>query len=196
VLRRFHAAHPQVEVVLAISQGEGVLGAVRANEAEVAFTLLDYARDDDVFATQTMVPDQRVIVVSGADHPLARRRRVTPREAWDCPWLLPRHNGIFRTRLAARFQRFGLPLPAPASIGASTEIQKHILQGGGYLAVLPELAVREELAAGTLRAIPVPALGWSYAAGAFYRKSVPLSPAARHLIEIARGVCREMAQPL
>jgi DNA-binding transcriptional LysR family regulator len=193
VLRRFHETHPKVQVSLATGYGENILAALRAREAEVAFTMLGPHAIDGAFATDILVENQSVIIVGNADHPLAKRRRVTPHEAWAYPWIMTRQPGLFRAMLLQRFARFDLPIPAPASECASAEIQKRLLRSGGYLASIAELAVREELSRDALREIRVPELNWTFAAGAFYLKSVPLTPAARHFINVARSVGQELA---
>jgi DNA-binding transcriptional LysR family regulator len=194
VLSRFHADHPLVEVSISTEPFAKVLAMVLAGEVDFAFTTLDQRSLDDALVREVLVPNERVIVAAGPAHPLAARRRVSPQDAWAHPWVLSRHRGTFRAILAERFARAGLPLPSAALDCASVEIQRGILRQGRHLGAIAATAVRDELAAGTLREIRVPELGWTFSAGVFYRKAAPLSPIMRHFVETARDVCREMKQ--
>ena len=192
VLQRFHEAHPLVEIALTTGYSDTMLAALRTGAAEIGFGMLGSHTVGADLATEVMMTDQRVIVAAGDTHPLARRRHVSAREAWDHQWVLPSHPDLFRGKLAEGFARAGLPMPAPSSEFNLITALRCVLRAGDYLGAVTEIAAREDLAAGTLREIRVPELAWTFAAGTLYRREGPMSPAAHHFIETARVVIREV----
>lgn len=75
--------------------------------------------------------------------------------------------------------------PIPALELTSATAIKNAAAGGLGPAVLSELTVRAELAAGALVAVPLPTLPLERQLHACWRRHHHFSPAARHLLDIA-----------
>jgi DNA-binding transcriptional LysR family regulator len=152
----FTAAHPGVTVRLTVANSDEVRASVRSGEADVGFVEgpLDFAR----LRTRRIGRDELTVVV-GRAHPWAGRRRPLPvAELAATPLLLrERESGTRRTYEAA-VARAGCPVADPYGVMTSTEALKAAVRAGLGATVVSALAVRDELRAGDLVAVPVAGL--------------------------------------
>lgn len=151
---------PPVDFVFAAANSDAVIAQVRGGEVDLGF--IEGPRVPAGLAHRVIGRDELVVVVR-PDHPWARRRRpLTPAELAAVS-LVTRESGsgtreTFDSALAAVLGP-DHPPPAPPALELSTTaaVRAAVLAGAGP-AVLSELAVSEDLAAGRLRRAAVPGL--------------------------------------
>jgi DNA-binding transcriptional LysR family regulator len=151
---------PAVDFVFAAANSDAVIAQVRAGEVDLGF--IEGPRAPSGLAHRVIGRDELVVVVR-PDHPWARRRSpLTPRELAGTS-LVTREPGsgtreTFASALAAALGPDQEP-PAPPALELSTTaaVRAAVLAGAGP-AVLSELAVSEDLAAGRLRRAEVSGL--------------------------------------
>ncbi|RYY27034.1 MAG: LysR family transcriptional regulator [Sphingomonadales bacterium] len=101
------------------------------------------------------------ILVAGASHPLAGRRRVPLAELTTARWLAGANLGAVEGVIEESFRSAGVPLFRAEIETTSVLFTLAMLDGGAHLAILPEMLVARNLASGRLVRIDVDAPAWS-----------------------------------
>ncbi|MBN8716018.1 MAG: LysR family transcriptional regulator [Stenotrophomonas sp.] len=153
LLGDFVRAHPQVTVRLRVGNTDGIARALAAHALDVACV------EGPVLHPELEVlhwRDDALRVVAPAAHPLAARRRLTAADFADVDWVVREAGSATRALTERLLER--LPPPRRQLELAQTEAIKQAVVAGLGIALLPEVAIREALADGRLRALPVPFL--------------------------------------
>jgi len=141
--------HPQVDVV----KSPDAIAAVREDRAEVGF--VEGLDPLDGLETKVVARDQIVLVVA-AGHRWANRRAVNPKELAGGRWISRESGSGMRAVTAAALAEVGVELEPDLSL-ASLEGVKRSLAAGGF-ALISELALEPDLAAGRLVTVPLKGL--------------------------------------
>ncbi len=188
LLRQFARRHPGVTVSLRTATSQEVSDLVRRGEATLG---LRYFPDADAMLLCEPVMEEALVVACAPDHALAGKRVRDPRRLAGERWVVfpaPHRRreslvGIQEQRLAAA----GLADADRVRIDSLTA-QKRFVEAGFGLALLIESSVQEELRAGSLRLIDVPALRAKAPVVLVRRRAGHLSGAARTLAERLGGL--------
>ena len=146
----FRAAGGAVRISVEVVNSPGVLAAVREGRVELGFV-----EGDDELAgleSQLLQVDELVCVVRPG-HRFARRAAIRPAELLDEPWIARESRSGTRTIAEHALAARGIVL-SPALEAASIEALKRAVLDGGF-ALLSRLAIEDEVAGGTLAAVPV-----------------------------------------
>jgi DNA-binding transcriptional LysR family regulator len=182
-LRSFHEAYPQVKLRLRTALSHEVSALVRRGDATLG---LRYGGDTHPELSAATIYDEARIVVCSPRHRLARSRSVRPErlagEAWiGFPSRTEEPEEPYVASLRQCLAACGLGAAEIIAIDSLTA-QKRMVEAGFGLALLPESSVDEELRAGTLRALRVPAIKVTIPVVLIHRRRAYLSGAARQLI--------------
>jgi DNA-binding transcriptional LysR family regulator len=101
------------------------------------------------------------VLVAGASHPLAGRRRVPLAELTGARWLAGANLGAVEGAIEESFRSAGVPLFRAEIETTSVLFTLGMLDGGSHLAILPEMLVARDLQSGRLVRIDVDAPTWS-----------------------------------
>jgi DNA-binding transcriptional LysR family regulator len=184
-LRRFRESHPAIDLRLRTALSSEVSGLVRRGDATLG---LRYDPDPHPDLVSTTVHDEPMLPVCSARHRLARGRRVDARALAGERWVaFPRRPGPAQEPYASALER-GLALVGISESEIvpvdSLTAQKRMVEAGFGLALLPASSVDEELRAGTLHALRVPAMRVTIPVVLVHRRRGYLSGAARALSEM------------
>jgi DNA-binding transcriptional LysR family regulator len=149
-LAGFRAERGTLRIAVEVVNSPGVLAAVRAGRAELGF--VEGTEELDGLESQLLVSDVLECVVRPG-HRFARRTAIRPAELLDEPWIARERESGTRAVAERALRQRGIVL-VPALEAASTEGLKRAVLGGGF-ALLSRLAVEEEVASGSLAAVPV-----------------------------------------
>jgi DNA-binding transcriptional LysR family regulator len=182
-LRRFRAAHPEVDLRLRTALSAEVSALVLCGDATLG---LRYDADPHPDLASSVVYDEPMVPVCSPHHRFARARRVEPRALAGERWLsFPPRPGAARepysSALESRLAACGLGAAEIVPIDSLTA-QKRMVEAGFGLALLPESSVDEELRAGTLRALRVPAMRVTIPVVLIHRRRAFQSGATRALM--------------
>lgn len=114
----------------------------------------------------------RVVVVAGKDHPLARRASVQMAELLDYDWVMPPHSQFWVHAFENAFAPLGRPAPEPVAVANSPGFLLATLATEGYLTVLPEALVAREVARGEVVELVVEGLDIGIDITATFRSQV------------------------
>lgn len=179
-LGRLRAIHGDDPVRLRVTNSDGVIAAVRARSVDLGFVEGPSVPAD---LNSRRVGSDRLVLVVGADHLLARRRRpITAAQLVDLP-LVTREDGsgtldTLRSAVAPRTVLPAVQLESNAAV-------KVLVAAGGYASVLSELTVAAELRDGRLVAIPLADADLRRSLHAVWRRGARLVGATADLLTVA-----------
>jgi DNA-binding transcriptional LysR family regulator len=181
LLKRFAAKYPKVEIFLRTARSAEVSDFVRRGEATIG---IRYDRDRSADLESSLLGTEPLLVVCGADHPLAGRRVRSFKTLGDQHWVaFPSPRDIAAEHVFGLFRAHGFGEVSFTPVDSLTA-QKRLVEAGFGLALMPENNIAEELAGGTMRTIRVDDLSAGAPVYAVTRKGGYLSAAAQALREI------------
>ena len=177
--------YPQVHIGLRVANSRLVVQALRQGEVELGFIEGPWTPTD---LQSLPVARDRLVVVTAPDHPWTRRRRpVSGQELAGTQLLLREAGSGTRETLERALSPWDGPSVPLLELGSTAPLRT-AAAGGAAPAVLSDLAVSEDLAAGRLVEIPVEdTLDLSRTLRAVWPLAVALPETARHLLWIAQG---------
>ncbi|PSJ44002.1 LysR family transcriptional regulator [Zobellella endophytica] len=174
--------YPQLDIGLAVDNTHSLLQQLYQGRLEMA--LIEAHAQEKWLRLDPWCRDELVIVCQPA-HPLAREPEVGLAQLEACEWILRESGSGTRDTFEQALQgRLG-PLKIRQEYPHLPTI-KRLLQSRPWLSCVSRLSVAEELAAGTLVALPVPELSLSRFFYFAWHKDRGDHPARMALIELAR----------
>lgn len=154
VLGQFQRAYPEIELNMEIANSQQIERMLLEEQLDLAFTEgLDSARG----ATVEVFAEDRLIPIASPDHPILRQKSITPEMLCREPMIFRETGSGTREVAEDALSRLGLAARPVMSLG-SAEAIKRAVQAQMGLAIVSELVVEAELAAGTLAVVPVSGL--------------------------------------
>lgn len=152
LLRTFQDRYPRVRVEL-YAAGVCEIGPALAPNVDIGVNISQPITDPQMIVERLVT--EPVCAVVSSDHPLARLRKVGPREIVAEQLLLTdetcSYRGLFEKALLAAEAR-----PSRTLVFASVEAIKQCAKARMGIAILPEMVVRDDLRNGTLIALSWP----------------------------------------
>lgn len=193
-LRRFRVAHPAIDLRLRTALSPEVSELVLRGDATLG---LRYGLDPNPLLLATRIHDEPMVPVCAPGHRLAQARQtrparktreIEPQSLAGETWItFPPRPGTPRepylSTLEQKLAALGLHDAEILPIDSLTA-QKRMVEAGFGLALLPESSVEEELRAGTLRALKIPALRAAIPVVLIQRRTAFKSGATRALVDL------------
>ena len=150
----FKAAHPAVGVVLRDGNSADVASAVLDGSADLGFA---EGPIEDPALMPVPVAHDRLVVVASPEHPLAKRRRISPTDLADATWILREMGSGTRSAFAAALQARDI---SPAALTVALELPTNeavcvAVRSGAHLTVVSGLVARPHVDAGRLALIAI-----------------------------------------
>lgn len=187
ILKRFSSAHHGVDLTLRTATSAEVSELVRRGEATIG---LRYHRDGSRDLDCVQIASERLQIVCAPHHAQAGRTVRSLRALADERWLAfpnaQKTREASADNLFAQFLVLGVSELRWTPVDSLTA-QKRLVEAGYGLAVLPDSAISEELAAKSLATIGVAGLDLANPVCLVTRRKAYLSPAAIALIELLRA---------
>ena len=154
LLAEFRARYPEVELDIRNRISPEVSKLVLNDEVEIGLATLPIKHPDLVGEALFA---RRDVLICAPDHALAGRRRIGLKQIVKYPFLALERGSTSRQLLDEVCQREGLALQVEMNL-SGIEIIKRYVEIGLGLALVPEIAVEEEVAADRLHAVQVTGL--------------------------------------
>jgi DNA-binding transcriptional LysR family regulator len=148
---------------------------------------------DELLSFEHLFDDQN-FVVAGAQHPLARKRRIALDELMDQLWALPPRDSQAGATILHAFQAVGLDYPRAAVIATLPEVRMRFVATGRFLATFPSSVLTASTRHPDYKILPVPLPLPHIPTGIVTLKSRTLTPVARLFIEHAHEVAKPLAK--
>ena len=183
LLGPFAAAHPGVDIELAVENRDRVVERLQRGLDDLAVMML---APREVPLEVVPFRDNPLVVIAPAGHPFAGKTLALSRLA-ESRWLMREPGSGTRLEAEQHFAKVGFVPRIAMSLG-SNEAIKHAVAAGLGLAVVSRLAVADSLETGTSKLVQLKVRGfplqrsWSVV----WRRDQPLSAAARRFITYLR----------
>ncbi|OWV79825.1 LysR family transcriptional regulator [Rhizobium sp. R635] len=150
-LAEFSLKYPRLRFSVAITSARQAVDAVSSAAADIAVTLFSPPLSGTKIRLRSEIAYDLIVT---PQHPAAAQADISLRKLADYALALPEHSFGFRQAFDALIEKEGLELD-PVFVTSSLEMLKELVLSGAAATLLPALAVRREIEAGQLRAIPL-----------------------------------------
>jgi DNA-binding transcriptional LysR family regulator len=180
LMTRFHASFPRVRMVL----DEGSSAEMCRSLLELRNELALIARLEDIRGV-TFVPFRRekVMLFAAAGHPLAQRENVLFEELAEHLVIMREEGSGIEALIRRSFEGRGLT-PNVLIETSNIEFIKEMVERGEAVSFLVESTISEEIARGSIRAIPIRDQDLTLDVTIAYLEGTELSPAAQAFLSL------------
>ena len=180
LLKTFRARYPGLEVSVRTDYSEQIVQLVLADEVQVG---LERSITHPEVVTVPLFQDD-VVLVTSPRHPFAEQGEATLEEVGEQHLIMFNKGSSYHMLVHNALRQAGV-LVTPTMELDNMEATKKMVDEGLGIALLPKVAVREEIKRGELRQIKVHGLSMpKREIAAIYRRGRPLSRSGRAFIEL------------
>jgi DNA-binding transcriptional LysR family regulator len=183
VLRRYREQYPQVRIALQPGSCLALRRCVRDGQADVVFTVEPPVQSDEL--NVEILRSESVLVLSHPDHRLAQKGYVHAADLQGEPILLTESTCSYRKIFEEALARADVRPSAELEFNSVEAIKQCVMAGMG-IAVLLEVAVAREIAAGEIAALNWAGAPFSVVIQLVHHKNRWISPAVRAFMKMAR----------
>jgi DNA-binding transcriptional LysR family regulator len=170
-----------------------VLGpALRAGQIDLLVGYLPEFRPLQGLSQERLYDDAAAVVVRCGHPILLQKKRLSLKNLMGEQWILPLPDTVLRRHVDSVFRRLGCEPPICAIESYATMLIQSLLLESNMVAVLPNQVALQLEKFGLLSILQIPLDGPSLPVGITTRANQPLPAAARTLVDILRGVAREV----
>ncbi|MEM7704422.1 MAG: LysR family transcriptional regulator [Pseudomonadota bacterium] len=184
MIGRFCGSHPKVRVHLQQGYFEDLINALDLGQIEVAFSNFPLLALPDSMEFEPLV-QVYTSVFAASTHPLAAQEDPPLEELRDARWASVDQPHALEV-LDSLFISAGIAAPRPALQANSLTLIKSLVMSGGFVGLIPDHLVRQELADGTVTRLNVRGVPLIRSAGLITRKEAFQRPVANALAEEIR----------
>ncbi len=151
-LQTFHAAYPGIDLHVTIANTEQVAHAVLQGSADLGFV---EGEVDDASLTAKKIDGDALIMVVGARHPWAGRKKIVPKDLLTTAWVLREHGSGTRSMFESALRQYGYKLSdlrIALELPSNEAVRTAVETGDGATAI-SDLVVTQSLAAKTLHRV-------------------------------------------
>ena len=184
---------PRLTGQITVADNDVMVPVLRRGELDLIFNVIPETPYEG--CVQEHLFDDEFVVCASADHPLAKRKRVTMADLAHEEWALSAPGVLNVQHVQRAFQERYLPPPRIAIEARSVPLRLQICAATSLLSFNTRRSLRQVAPRFRLKELPVDELKWRRPFGVIYRREAYLSPAARRLIEVFRTVAPRQARP-
>ena len=184
---------PRLTGQITVADNDVMVPVLRRGELDLIFNVIPETPYEG--CVQEHLFDDEFVVCASADHPLAKRKRVTMADLAHEEWALSAPGVLNVQHVQRAFQERYLPPPRIAIEARSVPLRLQICAATSLLSFNTRRSLRQVAPRFRLKELPVDELKWRRPFGVIYRREAYLSPAARRLIDVLRTVAPRQARP-
>ncbi len=183
LLLEYRKLYPQIKIEVFRNVSERIPSEIL--ERNLDFGFLSYDPMNQMLESVEINRDELVLVVPPG-HRFANRKQVSVKDLGEEQFVAHNVKTPARTRIFELFAEHNTPLNICIEL-ATLETIKSFVELEAGIAILPRLAVRDEIESGKLIEVPVKGMKIEKALRLIYRRESALSHAARSFLELVRG---------
>lgn len=191
VIRRLAQQHPKIIVHAADVNSSENVHYLRERKLDLMLGRPALAQRDDDLHSEILF-EEPFTVVTGAESPWARRRKVALADLMDEAWLYGEPGNATQARISEAIVAKTGRLPRVATYTTSMNLRLALLASGDYVSCIPSSVYRYSAASKPIKALPVD-MALKLPVAILTLKNRTLSPAVKLFIETAREVAKTMA---
>ncbi len=176
-------ARPKLRISVIDGNTDTLTPMLLRGALDVIVCVQDEPNDNPLVISENLYSEP-MRLIAGANHPLAKQRKVKPADTLDHPWMLGWRSASMAKAVNALFASHKLKAPIAALETTSVTFARAILAEGQHLAVLPQQLFAPELKSGALAILPLEAdlSAWANPITLSYRRNSTRSPATMALV--------------
>src|SRR5271165_744466 len=182
VLAAFQQKYPAVEVVLDISLSQRINNRILANKIDLG--LVSHEVHDPRLLSRRFMTDE-LVAIFPANHKWAAKHRITPQDLLRETYIVAARGAGTRAVVEERLKEQGIVLQNVMDFG-NLEGVKHAVEVGLGVAIQARSVVKREIAAGSLRSLPLAGMDARIEYLYVCRKDKHLSNAANAFLDLLR----------
>jgi DNA-binding transcriptional LysR family regulator len=187
IIDRLSARHPRITFRLVTGDGRTNLRKLKERELDLLVAWKSPPYFDQQLSFELLYEDS-LVIVAGARHPLAKRRKVRLAELLNEPWALP--EGDIGPVALSIFKTAGLDVPSGRVLCFSTDIRITLLASGRFLSICAMSMLRYPKERSGVKVLAVDVKPPKVPIGIFTLKNRTISPVSQLFVEHAREVAK------
>ncbi len=191
VIQRLAKRHPKIIVHATEVNPSEIVHHLRERKLDLLIGRSTLAQGDDELHSETLF-ENAFTVVTDAQSPWARRRKVALADLMDEGWLYGEPGNATQARISETILAKTGRLPRVAMYTTSFNLRLALLASGDYISCIPGTVYRYGAAGKPIKELPVN-LALRLPVALLTLRNRTLSPAAKIFIETAREVAKTMA---
>ena len=191
VLAAYRQGHPHIRIVVERSLASRIPEQILDRQIELG--VLTFVPESDALAATAVYEDEVVLVVDPG-HPLAGSAGSSIEELGALSFVGHAVASPLRREITELFARTRTPLNMGVQLPSLEAVKRFVAAGAG-VAILPALAVAQEIARGELIRVPVPELVTRRSLWIIRRKEADLSHGAAAFLRTLERLARERGKP-
>lgn len=189
VAERLVRQHPRLIIDVVEGDFAALQRALRQREIDLFIGRAPASMSEDDLVSEALF-DDRLVVVSGSRNKWARAQKIKPSALRQERWVLPSPGTVGAAMVAEALQTMYETPPRATITTSSMAMMIHLLNSGGFLAVLPASTVLLSAGHQPLKALPVAFPNQPRSTIITTLKARTLNPAASLFIEAARAIAK------
>ena len=185
VLPGFSSRYPNVDVLLKIGQAADLAELLRKNQLDIIYVSNSPVNDPSLRCCY-MRREEMVFVVS-PEHPLAKRKRIDPKEILSYPFIVAEPTGRCYGRLQEIAAEQGVEVRHSVMVDNIAAISM-LLRGGQNITFLPQYSLETQLERGELVRLDTDLEPQAYYSQILYHKNKWISPFMESFIDMIREI--------
>ncbi|HEU5337277.1 MAG TPA: LysR family transcriptional regulator [Terriglobales bacterium] len=184
VLHEFRRVHPMIRIAIQRTLASKVAQQLQEHAAELG--IVSFRPEDGNLRSVVVYRDELAFVVPPT-HPLASATSVSIRQLGAEVFVAHNVPSPYRAKVLQAFARHKTPLHMYVEMPTIESIKKFVAMGNG-VALVPGLAVKDEIARGELVRVPVSELTFERRLRIVYRRNASLSHAAQAFLKVVEAL--------
>jgi len=174
---------PKTTVLLREGPADALLPELRVGSLDLVVGTLPPPRLLSGIATHVLSPEEPIVLVSGAHHPLARRARVLWRDLARYPWILPPAGTLMREPLEQLFTQHRVAFPTDCIESLSIIANKTILHETLAIGFFSKRIAEHYTELGIIKILPLELQRLIGPLAMMWSRDRPISPASKLMMQ-------------
>lgn len=182
VLGTFNQAFPGITINMNIASSSTLVAQLESNKMEFLVLSDRIPVNEERFRTHTFYQDELVLIAAPSHH-LAKSGQCEMQELADEMWIWKPRKSATRNFLESELSQYGFEASRKIEINNLEAIKQSVIHGIG-ISIVSSLAIRQEVAAGQLVAIPIRDVSFVRGIRYVHHRDIHLTPAATHFLKL------------
>lgn len=186
--------YPRLAYHVSVNDVTSLLRGLRDRELDLVIARWMPSGLEEDLTAEILFRD-RLVVMAGAKHPLAnRRKRLSLADLVKERWALPPHDSFLGKMVVQAFRSEKLDLPQATLTSVSVQMRLTLLEGGRFLTIHPSSLLHHPANRGRFKTLPVDLEDAAGPIACIRLRNRPATGAAKLFAETTHAVARTVAQ--
>lgn len=192
IVHRTARRYPKITYQVMFGDVAVLIRALRDRALDLVVSRAILAQAEPDLSAEILFRD-RLVVVTSATHPLARRRKLALRDLLDEAWALGPNETFLGQLLLKAFRAQGLPMPRAVVTTLSIQMRLDLMETGGFLTVYSSAMTAHPSRRGQFKTLPVELRDEAGPMAAITLKDRQLSGALKLVLNETRAIAKAIA---